>query len=186
MLAQNPRFTCEEYLEWESRQELKHEYIDGEVFAMSGASIPHNDIVVNLTAALKTHLRGRSCKLLLSDVKVRVADNGPFFYPDLAVTCDPRDLKATQYVEHPSLIIEVLSDSTEAFDRGDKFRAYRRINELQEYLLISQKSKFVDLFYLSSSGIWQLHSLSQPDDFLHLGSINFEISVADLYEDVNI
>ncbi|MGB7441307.1 MAG: Uma2 family endonuclease, partial [Coleofasciculaceae cyanobacterium] len=123
----SPYFTPEEYLEWEEQQELKYEYIDGEVFAMTGGTIAHGTIALNLASSLKNHLRGDSCRAFVFDVKVGVSQKGPFHYPDVMVSCDRQDKDALKVIYYPCLIAEVLSPSTEGFDRGRKFANYRRI-----------------------------------------------------------
>jgi Uma2 family endonuclease len=122
-----PKMTPQEYLDWEEQQPLRYEYFGGEVVAMTGGTIPHNQLAVNLASLLKNHLRGKGCKVLTSDAKVQLSDNGPYCYADVSVTCDECDRNARQFIRYPSLIVEVLSPSTEAFDRGEKFRKYRRI-----------------------------------------------------------
>lgn len=124
--------TPEEYLVWEAEQPVKHEYIDGEPYAMTSGTLPHNDIAVNLMSALRNKLRGTVCKVHVADAKVKIAAKRPYFYPDLVVSCDERDRRATDAIHYPKLIIEVLSPSTAGFDRGDKFKFYRRIPTLQE------------------------------------------------------
>ncbi len=125
-----------EYLAWEAEQPNKHEYINGKVYAMAGGTLPHNDIAVNLTSALRETLRGTGCKVQMADAKVRISASGPYFYPDMVVSCDERDRRATDAISYPMLIVEVLSPSTAGFDRGDKFKFYRRISTLREYVLI--------------------------------------------------
>ena len=114
--------TLAQYLDWEPQQLEKYEYLNGEAYAMTGGTIPHNRIAINLIAALHPHLRDRGCLVLGSDAKVVISESGPSFYPDVVVTCDPRDRTAIAAIRYPSLIIEVLSPGTESFDRGDKFR----------------------------------------------------------------
>ncbi len=138
MIALSDRhFSPEEYFHWESQQELRYEYIDGEVFAMAGGTIAHSAIAVNLISLLRPHVRGSNCRVLGSDAKVGISENGAFFYHDLIVTCDQRERFAVKAVFHPKLIIEVLSASTEAYDRGIKFTRYRKLESLREYVLIS-------------------------------------------------
>jgi Uma2 family endonuclease len=136
-----------EYLAWETEQPIKYEYVNyeyvnGQVYAMAGGTLPHNDIAVNLTSALRAFLRGTGCKVRMADAKVRVSAAGPYFYPDLVVSCDDRDQRAIEAISYPKCIVEVLSPSTAAgFDRGDKFRYYRRISTLEEYLLLIDAEK---------------------------------------------
>lgn len=143
-----------EYLEWEPQQELRYEYVDGKAFAMTGGTLPHNDITINLVTALKNHLRGKQCKPFGIDAKVGITPNGPFYYPDALVTCDAADLEVIDYILNLCFICEILSDSTEAYDLGDKFRkGYRRLKSLREYMLIKQDEAAVELRRLSERGI---------------------------------
>ncbi|EDX76495.1 conserved hypothetical protein [Coleofasciculus chthonoplastes PCC 7420] len=177
--------TPQDYLDWEKHQDIKYEYINGEVFAMTGGTIPHNEIAVNLIAALKNHLRGKGCKVLSSDAKVGISDNGSFHYPDGMVTCDERDKYAIEFVRYPCLIIEVISPSTEAIDQGKNFRHYRRIPTLQEYVLISTDQINVEYFRRNAEGIWELHSYTEENE-LHLTSVNFHCTLEMLYENVEL
>ncbi|MGC9527703.1 MAG: Uma2 family endonuclease [Limnospira sp.] len=182
-IPERPPFAPEEYLEWEEKQPLKYEYIDGQVFAMTGGSIPHNDIAVNLTTALKNHLRGRGCKVSMADAKLGISEAGPFFYPDVMVTCDETDRRATKVLYHPRLIVEVISPKTEAVDRGQKFQNYRRISSLKEYVLIDTKRAIVECFRLNESGIWELYNYGEGDE-IQLTSVDFSFPIDLLYEDV--
>ncbi len=181
----------QEYLEWEEQQLVKYEYINGEVFAMTGGTIPHNDIALNLASALKNHLRGKGCKVQMADAKVGISPQGPFHYPDVMVSCDPRDQRMRKVIYHPCLIVEVLSPSTEAFDRGKKFRHYRRIDTLKEYILIDADKINVECYRLNENGKWELTSYSleettehQTEIEVHLTSIDFCCPISLLYEDV--
>ncbi|WP_017306108.1 Uma2 family endonuclease [Spirulina subsalsa] len=173
----------QEYLAWEEKQPLKYEYLEGKVYAMTGGTIPHNDLAVNLTTLLKNHLRGRGCKVQMADAKVGISEQGPFHYPDVMVSCDERDRRATRVLSHPCLIIEVLSPSTEAFDRGRKFQNYRQIAELQEYVLVSADQRMVECFHRNDQGIWELYTYSEEDSVL-LRSVGWEGLVTEIYEDV--
>lgn len=135
------RFCAEDYLAWEAEQADRSEYMGGEVFAMVGVRREHATVAGNVFAALRQHLRGTPCLPFIADMKLRVASADAFFYPDVMVTCDSRDRRADLFVEHPQLIIEILSDSTAAYDRGVKFATYRQIAELQEYVLIDIKTR---------------------------------------------
>jgi len=125
------RMTPEEYLEWEATQECRHEYIDGEIIAMTGGSLPHNDITLNFYRTLYSHLRPRGCRVNVSDAKVQ-ANNSRYFYPDLVISCDFRDRESRNFIQHPQVIIEVLSPSTGNYDRTKKLQYYRQIASLQE------------------------------------------------------
>lgn len=173
----------QEYLEWEEREEFKYEYVNGEVFAITGGTIPHNDIALNLASALKSHLRGSRCRVNMADVKVCVSEDGLFHYPDVMVSCDERDRQAIKFIQYPCLIVEVLSPSTEGYDRGGKFTHYRRIQTLREYVLIDAEKIGVECFRLNDRGIWELHPYEEGDE-VHLTSVDFHFPMSLVYEDV--
>lgn len=188
-----PHLTPQEYLVWEEQQPIRYEYINGKVVAMTGGTIPHNQVAVNLAALLKPHLRGRGCKVLTSDAKVGISEMGPFHYPDVSVTCDERDRLARQFIRYPCLIAEVLSPSTEAFDRGEKFRQYRRLETLREYLLIDPELMSVECYRLNERGNWELFhyfaneaELDEGARKVYLASVNLGFPLSLLYEDVEL
>ncbi len=176
-------FTPAEYLTWEETQEFRHEYVDGEVYAMTGGTINHSKIAVNLTIALGNHLRGSGCQVLNGDAKVQTIESNSYCYPDVSVTCDIRDRGADKFITHPCLIVEVLSPSTEAYDRGDKFRLYRRSPDLQEYVLVSTAAICVDVYQRNDRDRWELMSYSEGDE-IELQSINYTFEIAQIYEDI--
>ena len=142
-----PRLTAAEYLDWENQQEIRHELVDGYLYAMTGASLRHDEISMNLAAALHNHLVGSSCRVYKSDIKVQVANN--YYYPDIIVRCDDGQSIANEFsLADPKVIIEVLSPSTQRFDRGDKRLAYQQKISLTYYLLVSQDSMLVEHFRL--------------------------------------
>lgn len=175
----------EEYLVLEEKSSVKHEYVDGEIYAMSGVTDPHNTIAGNLFSLLRNHLRGKGCRVFFTDVKARIESRNCYYYPDVMVTCDPRDRELPLFKRHPCLIVEVLSDSTEAFDRGDKFADYRQLESLQEYVLISQKRQQVECFRRNAEGLWVLHSFG-IEATVDLASVGFRVEMAELYEDVDL
>ena len=128
---QQPYLSPEAYLEWELLQEQRYEYVDGMAYAMTGGTLAHADLGFNFATILRNHRQGR-CKVRTSDAKVGLTERGPFFYPDVSVSWDARDRTAIKYMQFPSLIIEVLSPATEAYDRGSKFTQYRRLTTLLE------------------------------------------------------
>jgi Uma2 family endonuclease len=187
MIAE-PRFnrmTVQEYLDWEANQELKHEYIDGEVFAMTGGTIPHNLIALNLASTLRAFLRGKDCRVFMADVKVQISATHSFHYPDVMVSCDERDRSAINLIQYPCLIVEVLSPSTEAYDRGEKFRRYRQLSALQEYVLVDATQMSIDRFSRLSDRKWELQSYSKGE-VLELTSINWQGAIDLLYEDISL
>ena len=179
----SPKISVDEYFEWEAKQEVRYEYINGEVSAMADGTINHSAIATNLIALLRPHVRGRNCRVLGSDAKVGISKNGEFFYPDLLVTCDDRDRNSAKAVFYPTLIIEVLSSSTEAYNRGDKFARYRQLNSLCEYVLVSSERVDVEAFRLNERGKWEL-TPHGDGDLVQLASIDFECAIAAIYEDI--
>ena len=173
----------EEYLKLEELSQVKHEYIQGETYAMAGASDTHVTLSVNLVTLLRNHVRGSGCRVYMSDMKARIESRNIYYYPDVMVTCDERDKAFQSFKRHPCLIIEVLSKGTEAFDRGDKFADYQELETLQEYVLISQKRQRVECFRRNTEGLWVLHSYTQGNE-IHLASVDFRTSMDAIYEDV--
>lgn len=190
-LSDSSLMSPQEYLDWEEQQPLKYEYMNGEVFAMAGGTLAHNEIAINLTSALKSHLRGRPCKPYMADAKLGILQQGPFYYPDVMVTCDRRDRQEQKIVYHPCFIAEVLSPSTEGKDRGIKFRNYRRIDTFREYALISADTMLVEIYRLNEQGKWELTTYSPPENDtspeeidIHLTSVDLHFPLSLLYEDV--
>jgi len=181
-LARENFLTADAYLAWETRQPYKNEYINGEVFAMAGASIAHVTIALNLAIALRTHLLGTSCIVLISDAKLRVEAENAFFYPDVFVTCSAADRELPHYQSEPSLIAEILSPSTCAYDRGAKFAAYRKLPSLHEYLLIDSERLSVDLFRRNQTNQWVLYPFDALDQQITLESVELQLPLHSLYE----
>lgn len=185
MIALQNYFPSDEYLQWEEQQNEKHEYIDGQIYAMAVASENHVDITTNLTVILASHLRGGNCKVFPTDMRLHIASKSIYYYPDLLVTCDQRDRQNKQYKSYPCLIIEVLSESTEAKDRGMKFANYQTLESLQEYVLVSQWEKRVEVFRRTDRQFWLLQTWID-DDIIELQSINLSIPVTAIYEGVEL
>lgn len=179
------RFDFAAYMDWEAQQPERHEWVDGEIFAMTGARDAHNQIAGNLYMALRVALRGTPCRAFISDMKLHVEAADAVFYPDVLVTCDARDRgpEADLAKRHPLLIVEVLSDSTAAYDRGRKFELYRRLQELQEVLFIAQDRMQLDLFRRNGQGRWELYPAAEGE-VLRLESVGLDLAVAQVYQDV--
>lgn len=178
-----PRFTPEEYFDWEEKQLEKHEYIDGEIYAMSGGSVNHGRIAIRFTALFEAHLEDDACITGNSDIKVKIVDSTDYTYPDASVTCDERDKTTTQYITYPCLIVEVLSDSTEAYDRGAKFRLYRNNPVLQDYLLVSTARVEMDLYHKNDAGEWLIHNY-KAGDTITLESIDLSFPIEQVYRNL--
>lgn len=176
-------FTPEEYFIWEEQQLERHELIDGRVYAMSGGTRNHSDIAGNFLAIIKPHLRGSGCKTYNSDCRVNILNTSNYTYPDLSVTCDPRDNSSVQYITYPCLIVEVLSDSTEAYDRGKKFEKYRRNPNLVDYVLVSSDEMAIDIYHKNDAGDWLILSY-RSGDRVELKSIGSSLPIEPFYEEI--
>lgn len=185
MPAEKLRFDAEAYLAWEAEQPYKNEYLAGEVFAMSGASDAHVTITGNLFAALRTHLRHTPCRVFMLDMKLRVEASDAYFYPDVFVTCDQDDRNRPLQKNSAVLVAEVLSPSTSAYDRGQKFAHYRKLPELREYALIDTELLSVDLFRRDDSGHWVLYP-STAGEIVEFASVGLSLPIEVLYEDVSL
>ena len=174
--------TVEEYFEWEEMQEERHEYWDGEVVAMAGTTKNHHRVARNFSNRLNTAFGDGPCEVFTADIRVRVEPRRKHFYPDVVVSCDDRE-DEDLYINYPCLIIEVLSASTEAIDRGIKFAKYRAILSLKEYVLVQVSQPGVEVYQRSNRGQWIYSSYGMDDRFL-LDSVGVEIAVADLYHQV--
>lgn len=177
--------SIEQYLQWEEQQEEKHEYVNGMIYAMAGAAENHVSITANFTAIILTHLRGNQCKVLSSDMKVNIAVKNIYYYPDILVTCDERDRQSKKHKSYPCVIIEVLSNSTEAKDRGVKFANYQTIETLQEYVLVNQQEQRIEVFRRTDRKFWLLQTYT-VGELIELQSINLQIPIDAIYEDVNL
>jgi Uma2 family endonuclease len=178
--------TPEEYLALERSAEQKSEYVDGAAFAMSGASLRHNTIVANVIAELVQQLKGRNCRVLPSDMKVRMPDSRRFFYPDVSVVRGEPQFHDGRgdVLLNPTLIVEVLSESTAAFDRGDKFQAYQQLESLKEYLLISQDKNVVEQYVRQTREVWSYTATVGLESSLFLPSIECTLSLGATYDKV--
>lgn len=181
-----PRMTPAEYLAAERLAETKHEYYGGEVFAMTGASQAHNLVVTNLIVSLGTQLRGKPCDVYPSDMRVKVEASGLYTYPDIAVVCGKAELEDehADTLLNPTLLIEVLSPSTEAYNRGRKAEHYRRLDSLQEYLLIAQDQPRIERYRRHSEREWLLEEFSSLDEAVELTSVACTLALRDVYEKV--
>ena len=182
--AERPLISVEDYLQGEKVSEVRHEYVDGRVYAMTGASKNHNRLTQRLARLIGDGLTGGGCEAFASDVKVRIShdEEERFFYPDLLVECPPLTEDA-YYAERPILVVEVLSRSTERADRSDKFHSYRRLHSLQEYVLVAQDAQRVEVYRRGTQ--WDL-DLYGPGDLVRLDSIGFSLPVAQLYTGIEL
>jgi Uma2 family endonuclease len=186
-----PRMTPEEYFAWEQQQEVKHEYFDGEVFAMSGGTQNHSRIAVRLVSLIDNHLDDGDCAVFNSDARVKIQESEKYVYPDASVSCDSRDRQTPNYVAYPRLIIEVLSPSTvraasafaEAYDRGKKFKLYQRSIVLTEYVLVSAEEIEIEIFRKNDRGKWESTNYV-AGDIVELESIDLTFPIQQIYRGI--
>jgi Uma2 family endonuclease len=178
-----PRFTPEEYFAWDEGQKYRHEYIDGKVRSMTCSDINHAQLGANFAILLKNHLVDSGYKVHNSQARIKIHGLNDYVYPDVSVTCDERDKTTPQYITYPCLIIEVLSPSTEAYDRGNKFRMYRRNSNLKDYVLVDSKQMAIDLYRKDESGNWYIVNY-EAGESIELKSINLTCSIEQIYEDI--
>ena len=179
-------FTEEEYLTIERAADYKSEYVDGGIYAMAGAGREHSLLISNLSGLLYAQFRGRACEFYTNDMRVRVADGGLYTYPDLTALCGaPRLLdQRNDTLLNPQLIVEVLSPSTASYDRGEKWRRYRRLESLTDYILVAQEKMWIEHWSRQDGDTWRISEYEQPSDRLHLAALQAELSLADIYERV--
>ncbi len=175
-----PHLSPAEYFVWEEQQLEKHEYINGEVYAMSGGSKNHSLISVRFITLFSNHLETSGCETGNSDLRVNIAGTNDYTYPDVSVTCDERDQTTTQYITYPCLIVEVLSPGTEAYDRGGKFRMYRNNPNLKDYLLVSSTSIEMDLYHQKKNSEWVIINYKEGD-IIELKSIDLSFPIEQVY-----
>jgi len=182
------KISIEAYLEMENASIEKHEYYKGEVFAMSGAKVSHNTISGNLFVTLSNKLKGKKCKPYNSDQRIHIQSNTLFTYPDISIICgEILTLNNDEYnVLNPSAIIEVLSKSTKNYDRGEKFKLYREIPALQEYILADSESIHIEVFRLNKNKHWELEEYNSLEDRIHIKVIDEKILISEIYEGVNV
>lgn len=182
------KWTIEEYLEMENAADEKHEYYQGEIFAMSGAKLAHNIITRNTFGALIHKLKGKSCQPFGSDFRIHIPSNTLFTYPDISIFCG--EIKTLNNDEwnalNPTALIEVLSPSTKSYDRGDKFKLYRDIPSLQEYILIDSATVSVEAFSVNASGLWELKEYKDITERLSIHAIQTELPLKDIYESTKL
>jgi len=178
-----PKLSLEAFLAWEDGQIEKHEFHRGEVFAMTGARRVHGRIQSNLAGELRTLLKGSPCQVFGDSMKVQVADD-TVLYPDVFVTCDRNDLATELIFRSPTVVIEVLSPSTQSYDRSHKFALYRRIPSLKEYVLVDPDTRRVEGFRRNDTGAWVLFDMSD-DDMLEIGSLGLRVAMAEVFDGID-
>jgi Uma2 family endonuclease len=185
---QKQKYTIPEYLEMENAATEKHEYYQGEIFAMSGAKLQHNRVVRNLLTSLTRELKGKPCEPLGSDARIHIPENTLFTYPDISIFCEkPESLNNDEMnFLNPSVIIEVLSPSTKNYNRGEKFKLYRDIHTLREYILVEPEAIGVEAFFINAHGNWELKEYRSINDTLQLKTINVSLSLTEIYDGTRV
>ena len=181
--AHQTSFTAADYLAWEAEQLERHDFLDGEVFAMAGAEDRHVTVTGNLYIALRQHLSGSPCRTYMSDMRLQVAAANSYFYPDILVTCSAQDVASSLVKTEPRLIIEVLSPSTAAYDRGLKFSHYRSLASLEEYVLVDLDTRTTDCYRKGADGLWVLHPFAKGET-VSLDSMALDVAAEQLFAEV--
>ena len=183
-----PKMSPTDFLEWERKQEYKHEYAGGEIFAMAGASINHNRILTNIIVSAGSYLKNKSCNIFPSDLRIAVKSKNSFFYPDATIICgepqfDDDFIKDT--VKNPTVIFEILSPSTEDYDIGKKLFFYMQIESLQQYIIIDSRTIHVRITTKMENGIWKFAELTEKSDTIFINSIDLNASLENIYDGIN-
>lgn len=181
------QYTLEQYLKIEKKSSSKHEYFQNEIFSMAGASDAHNEIFSSLFFQMASKLKGKPCRPYGSDKRLHIPQNTLYTYPDISVYCNGliHAVNDTNSSILPSVLIEILSDSTQTYDRGDKFKLYRDIPSLKEYILIDSERIAIEAFYLNSKNNWELQEYVSEKDTLTFKSLEIAIDIANIYENIN-
>lgn len=177
-----PQLTPVEYLEWEAQQELRYEFVDGRISAITNESVRHDTIAANFYDILQAHLQCTVCRVFDSTVKVQILESNTFCYPDLSVSSDVRDRSANNFITHPCLIVEVVSPRSEVYERGEKFALYRQAATVEEYVLVSTDKIGLDLYRRNALGSWDFSAYESGDE-IALQSVNFTFNLDRIYQD---
>lgn len=182
-----PKMSPSEFLEWERKQEFKHEYVNGEVLAMSGASFNHNRITTNIIIDVGSFLKDKSCDIFGSDLRISVKWKDSYFYPDATIICDEPefdDEKIKDTLKNPAVIFEILSASTEDYDIGKKQMYYMQIQSLKQYIIIDSRNINIKVITRKERGKWTFEEFNSIDDIFFIEPINFQFTIPDLYKGV--
>jgi Uma2 family endonuclease len=179
------KYTIEEYLAMEKESETKHEYYQGEIFAMAGVGLPHNIIFSNLFGRLASFLKGKSCRPFGSDFRVHIPQNTLFTYPDISIVCGEITTRENddENLLNPAVIIEILSPSTRSYDKGRKFSLYKQIPSLKEYILVDSEALKVEAWFVNPDGYWELKEYQKKEEQFYIQTIELSLLLTDIYED---
>jgi len=180
--------TPEEYLKLERASETKHEYFEGEIVAMAGATLAHNDIVANLLREIGSFLKGTECKIRPSDLRISVPSANSYTYPDATIICGKPEMEDDKFdtAKNPAVIFEVMSETSSQYDSGNKFLYYQRIPSLQEYILIDSRKKFVVVYRRQTIDMWKIETLEDPTSVVYIRTIDYNLPFNDLYFEVDL
>lgn len=186
-VAYKRNYTEMEFLNMEWEDCIRYEYWDGQLVAMDGATLRHNEIVFNLTAILKSISRDKKCKTFFSDVFLKIKNDTTYFLPDILFTCHPDDIEAEKFIQHPSIIVEVLSDSTELYDRKQKWDQYRKIKSLRHYLLVNKHTYKVEMFSRTHEiGLFYYQVFEGVESSIAFSDLGFALALKDIYEGIEM
>jgi Uma2 family endonuclease len=177
------KLSADDFLAWEATQATRHEFVDGEIFAMAGAEDGHVTVSLNVAMALRRHLGGTPCRVYINDMKLHVAAANSFFYPDVLVTCSPADHASRLIKREPTLLVEGLSHSTAAYDLGQKFALYRQLSSLQEYVVVDLEVRSADVYRKGADGLWVLHPFAAGET-VELASVGLHLTAQELFAEV--
>lgn len=177
------RYTVEEYFALEEKSEVRHEFFDGEIFAMAGTTLNHNRIAQNVGFSLRKSKKNH-CDIFIENVKLEAIKNFFYPYPDVMLTCNPFDLRERNKIAHPSLIVEVLSTSTEMYDKTTKLKKYKSIPSVQYYMLVSQYETSVELYSRVNTDLWNYQEFTKQNAEIHLEDLDITISLSEIYENI--
>jgi Uma2 family endonuclease len=181
------RYTLDEYIEFEEKSEIRHEFHEGFLYPIDGTSGIHNEVIQNVMELIRPVFRQRGCKIYHESVKVELIEKGKYVYPDILLTCDDMDKNATYIVKHPSLIIEVLSKSTAEYDKGPKFNYYQNVLTIQYYLLVESRWQSIELYSRTDKkGLWTYQRFSEPTEIIEFPKLDFQLTFKDIYQDLDI
>jgi Uma2 family endonuclease len=180
--------TPQEYLKLERASDTKHEYFEGEIVAMAGATLAHNYIVANIIREIGSFLKGKSCKITPSDLRISIPSANSYTYPDATIICGKPEMEDDKFdtAKNPAVIFEVMSGSSSQYDSGNKFLYYQRIPSLQEYILIDSRKKFVVVYRRQTIDMWKIETLEDPKSVIYIRTIDYNLPFDDLYFEVEL
>jgi Uma2 family endonuclease len=181
------RFTVDEYIEFEEKSDIRHEFHEGYLYPMDGTSLTHNEVIQNVVALLRPDFRKRGCKIAHENIKLQIVENGQYVYPDVLLTCDERDKNSTFIVRYPSLVVEVLSKSTATYDRIGKFELYQTIPSIQYYLLVESRWQSIELYSRTEKkNLWTYQRFTEPTEIIEFPKLDFRMTFEDIYQDLDL